>query len=730
MKLLIVESPAKARTLKKLLKNFVVEATIGHIKDLPKNKLGVEIENQFKPIYVILPGKQKIIKKLKTLAKKAEEIYLASDPDREGEAIAWHIAEEIDKKGERQIKRVLFHEITPIAVKEALKNPTSLNSNKYGSQQTRRILDRLVGYKISPLLWEKVKRGLSAGRVQSVALRLICEREKAIQNFVSEEYWEISVLLEAKNPPPFEAKLIKIKDQKCHLKTEDEAKKIIHDLKEPFIVEKITSKEKKKYPPPPFITSTMQQEAAKKLGFSAQKTMFIAQQLYEGIDLPEGRVGLITYMRTDSVRSAEIAIKEARKFIKEKWGDKAIPKNPYFYKNKREAQDAHEAIRPTSVYRTPESISNWLNSDQKALYELIWKRFIASQMAPAIYDQTIIEITCGDYLFKVTGSILKDYGFKYIYEETEDKDKSVILPLLEEGEKLKLKKILPSQHFTKPPARYTEASLIKELEEKGIGRPSTYATILTTIQERKYVVKDKGKFKPTELGFIVNELLIKNFPEIVDVSFTAKMEAELDEIEEGKKLPLETLTAFYEVFNQALKQAEIKMLDVKRKGIETEIRCEKCGAKMIIKIGKNGVFLACSRYPSCKNTKDFVRNENGEIVILTKETEEICPECGRPLIKKQGRYGVFLACSGYPECKYTTSVTLNIVCPQCGLGKLVKQISKKKKIFYRCSRYPQCQFILWNEPIAKSCPHCGASFRILKKQQLVCLKCGYKEKYS
>jgi len=730
MKLLIVESPAKARTLKKLLKNFVVEATIGHIKDLPKNKLGVEIENQFKPIYVILPGKQKIIKKLKTLAKKAEEIYLASDPDREGEAIAWHIAEEIDKKGERQIKRVLFHEITPIAVKEALKNPTSLNSNKYGSQQTRRILDRLVGYKISPLLWEKVKRGLSAGRVQSVALRLICEREKAIQNFVSEEYWEISVLLEAKNPPPFEAKLIKIKDQKCHLKTEDEAKKIIHDLKEPFIVEKITSKEKKKYPPPPFITSTMQQEAAKKLGFSAQKTMFIAQQLYEGIDLPEGRVGLITYMRTDSVRSAEIAIKEARKFIKEKWGDKAIPKNPYFYKNKREAQDAHEAIRPTSVYRTPESISNWLNSDQKALYELIWKRFIASQMAPAIYDQTIIEITCGDYLFKVTGSILKDYGFKYIYEETEDKDKSVILPLLEEGEKLKLKKILPSQHFTKPPARYTEASLIKELEEKGIGRPSTYATILTTIQERKYVVKDKGKFKPTELGFIVNELLIKNFPEIVDVSFTAKMEAELDEIEEGKKLPLETLTAFYEVFNQALKQAEIKMLDVKRKGIETEIRCEKCGAKMIIKIGKNGVFLACSRYPSCKNTKDFVRNENGEIVILTKETEEICPECGRPLIKKQGRYGVFLACSGYPECKYTASVTLNIVCPQCGLGKLVKQISKKKKIFYRCSRYPQCQFILWNEPIAKSCPHCGAAFRILKKQQLVCLKCGYKEKYS
>ncbi|MDL1970818.1 MAG: type I DNA topoisomerase [Candidatus Desulfofervidaceae bacterium] len=779
MKLLIVESPAKARTLKKLLKDFAVEATLGHVKDLPKNKLGVDIERQFKPSYVLLPGKQKILQKIRKLAASAQEIYLGSDPDREGEAIAWHVAEEINKKNKKvQIKRVLFHEITPQAVKEAIAHPTSLDPNKYASQQTRRILDRLVGYKISPLLWEKVKRGLSAGRVQSVALRLVCERERAIQNFVPEEYWEIVARLEGKAPPVFEAKLVQIKGKKCHLSNQAQAEEVVEILKkQTFVVKKITRKEKRRYPAPPFITSTLQQEAAKKLGFSAQKTMAIAQQLYEGIDLgPEGRVGLITYMRTDSVRTADVAIKEARQFIKETWPS-LLPARPCRYKNKRQAQDAHEAIRPTSVYRRPELVASYLTPDQKALYELIWKRFIASQMTPAIYDLTTVDIEATEYLFRATGSILKDPGFKQIYEETQEdteKEKAISLPLLQEKEILTLKEIIPSQHFTKPPARYTEASLIKELEEKGIGRPSTYATILSTIQERKYVEKEKGRFKPTELGFLVNDLLVTNFPDIVDVSFTARMEADLDEIEEGKKPSLETLKAFYPVFTQALEQAQKHMVDVKKRGVKTEVICDQCGAPMVIKYGKNGAFLACSRYPECKNTKEFIRNDKGEITIVTQEVpEELCPQCGSPLKVKHGRYGAFLACSAYPkcrftkpleerdiviedkecptcgaplvikrnkkggrflacsrypECKYAAPLTLGIKCPQCGEGELVEQLSKKGRVFYGCSRYPQCKFVMWERPVLSPCPQCGAEFRVIKGSNLVCIKCGYKEK--
>ncbi|CAD7769144.1 DNA topoisomerase 1 [Candidatus Methanoperedenaceae archaeon GB50] len=520
MKLLIVESPAKARTLKKLLKGFIIESTLGHIKDLPKNKLGVDIEHNFKPSYVILPRKQKTIQRLKKMAKLAEEIYLASDPDREGEAIAWHVAEEIDKNGEKPIKRVLFHEITPAAVKTALKQPFSLDTNKYLSQQTRRILDRLVGYKISPILWQKVKMGLSAGRVQSAALYLICERERAIQNFVPQEYWEIAALLEGEQCPCFEAKLAQIKGKKACLKNQAQVEAILKTLKEKsFLVKRVIHQKKHRYPFPPFITSTLQQEAAKKLGFSAQKTMVLAQQLYEGIDLgKEGRVGLITYMRTDSVRTADIAIEEARKFIKGQWGKDYLPARRYYYKNKRQAQDAHEAIRPTSVYRFPESVAPYLSPEQRALYELIWRRFVASQMAPAIYDQTTVEIEAGEYLFRTTGSILKKEGFKKIYDLKEKEE--VYIPDLEEGQLLNLKELIPSQHFTKPPARYTEASLIKELEDKGIGRPSTYATILTTIQERNYVEKEKGHFRPTELGLLVNDLLTTNFPEIINVSFT------------------------------------------------------------------------------------------------------------------------------------------------------------------------------------------------------------------
>jgi len=781
MKLLIVESPAKARTLKRLLKNFAVEATLGHVKDLPKTKLGVDVEHQFKPSYVFLPGKQKVLQKIRKLATTAQEIYLGSDPDREGEAIAWHVAEEINKKNKKnqeKIKRVLFHEITPQAVKEALANPTTLDPNKYASQQTRRILDRLVGYKISPLLWEKVKRGLSAGRVQSVALRLVCERERAIQSFIPEEYWEIAAHLEGKQPPSFKAKLVQIKGSKCQLTNQVQVEEVIKNLKtKTFIVKKITRKEKRRHPLPPFITSTLQQEAAKKLGFSAQKTMTIAQQLYEGIDLgPDGRVGLITYMRTDSVRTADVAIKEARQFIKDSWPT-LLPARACRYKNKRQAQDAHEAIRPTSVYRTPQTVALYLTPEQRALYELIWKRFIASQMTPAIYDQTTVDIEAGEYLFRVTGSVLKDPGFKHLYEETQEdieKEEAFSLPSLQEKETLILKELIPSQHFTKPPARYTEASLIKELEEKGIGRPSTYATILSTIQERKYVKKEKGRFKPTELGFLVNDLLVSNFPDIIDVSFTAKMEADLDEIEEGKKTSLDTLKTFYQVFTQALKQAQKHMMDVKTQGVKTEIICDQCGAYMVIKYGKNGAFLACSRYPKCKNTKEFVRDEKGEITIVTQEIpNETCPQCGRPLRVKYGRYGAFLACSGYPECrftkplqekdilvedkkcptcnaplvikrnkkggrflacsrypecKYTTPLTLGVKCPECEEGELVEQISKKGRIFYGCSRYPTCKFVMWDRPIMTPCPYCGAEFRVIKGNNLICVKCGYKEK--
>jgi len=728
MKLLIVESPAKARTLKKMLKGFTIESTLGHIKDLPKNKLGVDIEHNFKPSYVILPRKQKTVQRLKKMAKLAEEIYLASDPDREGEAIAWHVAEEIDKNGEKPIKRVLFHEITPAAVKAALKQPFSLDTNKYLSQQTRRILDRLVGYKISPILWQKVKMGLSAGRVQSAALYLICERERAIQNFVPQEYWEIAALLEGKQCPCFEAKLAQIKGKKACLKNQAQVEAILKTLKEKsFLVKRVIHQKKHRYPFPPFITSTLQQEAAKKLGFSAQKTMVLAQQLYEGIDLgKEGRVGLITYMRTDSVRTADIAIEEARKFIKEQWGKDYLPSKIYHYKNKRSAQDAHEAIRPTSVYRFPESVAPYLSPEQRALYELIWRRFVASQMAPAIYDQTTVEIEAGEYLFRTTGSILKKEGFKKIYDLKEKEE--VYIPDLEEGQLLNLKELIPSQHFTKPPARYTEASLIKELEDKGIGRPSTYATILSTIQERNYVEKEKGHFRPTELGLLVNDLLTTNFPEIINVSFTAQMEAELDEIEEGVKSSINTLKEFYQVFRKTLEKAQKHMADIKKHGVKTEITCEKCGAPMVIKYGKNGAFLACSRYPACENTKEFRRNEKGEIVIISKTAAQNCPECGKPLSLKHGRYGPFLACSGYPECHYTAPLSLGVKCPKCEEGEIIQRVSKKGRVFYGCSRYPDCQFAMWERPIVHTCPRCGASFMICKGNSLVCIKCKYKER--
>lgn len=692
-RLLIVESPTKARTLSKYLRGFEIEATLGHIKDLPKNTLGVDTDHNFKPIYIIIPGKEKVVKRLKKVAQKSKEIYLGPDPDREGEAIAWHVAEELN--GKKAIKRVLFHEITPKAIREAIQSPTELNENRFNSQQARRILDRLVGYKISPLLWEKVKRGLSAGRVQSVALRLVCERERAIQKFCPREYWEIIVKLGGQTPPAFEAKLIQSHGKKINIPTEEQAHKIVGALKgKPFLVSKVTFDRKKRYPPPAFTTSRLQQEAARSLKFTAQKTMLIAQQLYEGIPLgKQGHIGLITYMRTDSVRVARFAIDEARKFINAHFGRDYLPKTPHIYKNKKHVQDAHEAIRPTSVYRTPEAVAPYVNKSQYALYELIWKRFLGSQMSPAIYDQTTIDISAGKYLFQAKGSVLVWPGFKHLYKEREE---LVSLPPLKETEVLKVKEIVPEQHFTKPPARYSEATLIRELEEKGIGRPSTYAVIISTILERNYAGREKGQFKPTELGFLVTDLLVENFPDIMDVSFTAHLEDELDEIEEGKVRWVETLRKFHKVFKANLKKAQENMATIKSSGLPTEVICGRCGHPMVIKWGRHGHFLACSNYPHCNNTKEFSRDEKGNIVIIDDEINEVCPECERPLVLRRGRYGPFLACSGYPECHFTRKIEEKVErqsgdCPVCGKPLVVRK-NKRGIRFIACSNYPNCRY--------------------------------------
>lgn len=755
--LVIVESPTKARTLKRYLgRQYEVKASVGHIKDLPKNKLGVDIEHDFKPEYTIIRGKGKILKELKSAASKVEDIYLAPDPDREGEAIAWHIAEELKNRRKRQrFHRVLFHELTERAIKEAMSNPGELDKNKFESQQARRILDRLVGYEISPLLWEKVKRGLSAGRVQSVAVRLICDREKEIREFVPEEYWSVEAWLKASLPPSFKAKVYSYKGKKIEIKNKEQADKIVSDLKEAkFVVSKVEIKERKRNPLPPFITSTMQQEAARRLRFPAKKTMQIAQQLYEGVDLgDEGPTGLITYMRTDSTRSAPEAISEARDFIKENFDERFLPSKPRSYKKGTMAQDAHEAIRPTSVFRTPESVAPFLDKDQLALYTLIWKRFVASQMASAIFEQTSVDISAADYILKATGTVEKFPGFLSLYQEetkegkgnkkdTQEKDieegLGVKLPPLKKDEVLKLEKLDAKQHFTQPPPRYSEASLIKALEEKGIGRPSTYATILSTIREKDYVRLENGRFVPTELGMLVTDLLVKHFPEILDVGFTAEMERELDLVEEGKVSWTELLRRFYGPFNQRLDDARKQMKSIKALGVDTELKCPQCGAPLVIKYGRTGEFLACSSYPKCKYTSDFVRDKNGNIKIVEKESQNvgICEKCGRPMVIKRGRFGEFLACSGYPECKNTKPLTTGVPCPQPGCtGELVKRRSKRGKIFYSCSRYPECKYAVWDKPVAKTCPLCGWEILVevnSKKDGLI-LKCpvtgcNYKEK--
>lgn len=777
--LVIVESPAKAKTINKYLgSGYTVKASMGHVVDLPKKELGVDIQRGFKPTYITIPNKKEVIGELRDAAKKADAVYLAADPDREGEAICAHL-EGLLKSRQNKIHRVLFNEITRDAIRRAFERPGQINSNLVDAQQARRILDRLVGYQVSPLLWEKVKRGISAGRVQTVALRLIVEREREIRAFEKREYWTITARVEGKNPPPFDARLVKIKGEEPEIPNEETAARHVAAAEAAgFTVQSVGTREKKKYPVPPFITSKLQQEAVRKLHFSAKKTMMVAQRLYEGVDLgEEGSAGLITYMRTDSVRVADDALGAARDYILKQFGKDYAPAEPIRYKSRKGAQDAHEAIRPTEVTRTPDSVKRYLTADEFKLYKLIWQRFIASQMTPAIFDQTTIDIVAGDYLFRATGSVERFNGFRAIYEEGQDdkageedaEELKLRLPAVEEGERLRLEKIVPEQHFTEPPPRYNEATLVKALEEKGIGRPSTYATILSVIQNREYVEKIQGRFYPTELGMVTSDLLVKNFSEIFDVAYTARMEEELDEVEEGKLKWTDALEEFYKKFKKELRAAERGMADLKGEGIPTEEKCEKCGKPMVIRLGRNGPFLACTGYPECDGTRDLppelakqygggsaapevpeqqcekcgkpmavkrgrfgyflactgypeCRNTKRIVIGEGKVTaaedvllDEKCPECGSQLVVKHGRYGQFTACSNYPACKFVKRQTLGIPCPEKGCsGEIVVRRSKRGRTFYGCSRYPECKFTAWDKPVAEPCPNCGSPILLEK----------------
>ena len=729
--LVIVESPAKAKTLEKYLgRDFQVKASVGHIVDLPKSKLGVNIKQGFTPDFQVIKGKKKIVDELKQAAKGKENIYLASDPDREGEAIAWHIADQIGKDHHR-LHRVLINEITRKAVQDAIAHPHKLDRKKFDAQIARRILDRLVGYQISPILWKKVRRGLSAGRVQSVAVRLVCEREKQIRAFVSQEYWSLIALLEGNLPPSFEARLAqwqgqKIDNKKFRLENEPSVRSIMQSLEgATWAISDVEKKERRRYPTPPFVTSKLQQEAAWKLGFQPRRTMQIAQQLYEGVELgPEGSVGLITYMRTDSTRVSTEALNSVRHFIDAQYGKSYLPAKAATYRSKKGAQDAHEAIRPTSMEYAPERVRRYLRRDVFALYSLIWNRFVASQMVPALFDQTAFEIRVGEATFRATGQQLKFDGFMKVYSEAreektdgaadeEEEEREANLPALKPGDPLKLLSLDPHQHFTQPPPRFSQATLIKELDENGIGRPSTYAVILSNILDREYVSLDeKRSLAPTELGFLINDLLVDSFPDILNVEFTAGMENVLDKIEEGKEDWLKAMKRFYASFSRDLKKAESEMRDVKRQEVPTEIPCEKCGAMMVVKWGRNGEFLACPRFPECKNTKNFTRGTNGSVQVVEEaQVDEVCGACGRPMQVRWGKYGRFLGCSGYPECKnirpLEKPVELGIRCPSCKEGNLLEKKSRRGKLFYGCDRYPECHFASWDRPVAEKCPQCG-----------------------
>ncbi|MBU0629994.1 MAG: type I DNA topoisomerase [Candidatus Margulisbacteria bacterium] len=712
--LVIVESPAKARTLGKFLgKEYEVKASGGHIRDLPPKSLGVKVDHDFEPNYKIIKGKENIVKELKKDAAKAKMVYLAPDPDREGEAIAWHLNAILDVA--KKTKRIEFHEITKVAVAKAIKTPREIDEARVNAQQARRVLDRLVGYKLSPLLWKKVRKGLSAGRVQSVAVRLICEREAEIKKFQAIEYWDVIAQLATEKEEEFSARLVAkgthavggrptSPEKKDNIIPSKEAvDQIMKELENAsYIVKEVRKKEQNRHPAPPFITSSLQQEAARKLGFSPKKTMLLAQKLYEGEEVEgEGRVGLITYMRTDSVRISDEALKEVRLFVEDKFGGKYMPKDANHYKTKKSAQDAHEAIRPTSIARTPEKIKEALPPDEFRLYELIWKRFVACQMESAIFDQTSVDIAAGEYVFRSTGSVIKFDGFLKLYEESfdEEEEKEGRLPALTEKEELKKQEVRPEQHFTQPPARYTEASLVKELEHKGIGRPSTYAPILSTIQDRGYVEKEGRALKPTEIGVVTNGLLVKHFPEIMDITFTADMEDQLDDIIDNKIEWVDVLKKFYKPFAAALAEADIKMEKVKKE-IMTDELCPKCGNKLVIRQGRYGDFYACSDYPKCTYTKDVEKPE-GE--GAAPEVQENCPKCGKPMVIKHGRFGSFLACSDYPTCKTTKPLLrkIGVKCPKDD-GDVVMKKTRKGRIFYCCSNYPKCDYAAWQRPTAEN----------------------------
>lgn len=727
--LVIVESPTKAKTITKFLDGkYKVEASFGHVRDLPSSKMGVDIEHDFEPTYLVPAKAKKRVAELKKLAKDAPEVILATDEDREGEAISWHLIEALGLKQDK-IKRIAFHEITKIAIQHALENPRTLNIDLVDAQQARRVLDRLVGYELSPFLWKKVRRGLSAGRVQSVAVRLIVEREQEIRKFVAQEYWSVTAFFEKDGK--FTGRLAKVDGKsldKLEIKDEAHAKKILSDLKHnPALVTEVVKKEVRRSPAAPFITSTLQQEAARKLGFSAKQTMMYAQQLYEGVELGDGETtGLITYMRTDSINLSQLALDSAKDAITQKFGKEYLLEKPRVYASKsKNAQEAHEAIRPTDLTRDPESIKDNLDRNAYRLYDLIWKRTIATQMPEAVFDATSVDIEIkGEkktYTFRATGQVIKFDGFMKVYLEgtdDEEQEEDGILPELVKGDEPKVLRVEPKQHFTQPPPRYSDATLIKALEEYGIGRPSTYAPTLTTIQDRGYVEKIDKKFHPTEIGFIVNDILVEHFPKVVDMQFTALMEDQLDEIAEGKKQWVPVIREFYGPFHENL-VAKDKLVE---KHVEQlDEKCPTCGNGLIIKFGRFGKFVACSTYPDCKYTRPMPEEQK----LIEEHSGEICDKCGKPMVVKFGRFGSFLGCTGYPECKGIKKIlkTTGVGCPQCGKGELVEKKSKRG-VFYSCSKYPECKFILPTKPTGEKCPKCD-SLLIYAKDGMV--KCSSKE---
>ena len=799
--LVIVESPAKAKTINKYLgKDYVVKASIGHIKDLPSKGLGVDVDNNFEPTYELIPdskkrNNKKIVAELKKAAKEADAIYLAADPDREGEAICQHLAEEIvPKRPAKPTHRVMFNEITKRAVNAAFEHPRKIDENLVDAQQARRVLDRLVGYKVSPLLCRTIGGRLSAGRVQSVALRMVVEREREIEQFVKTEYWTIAANLGAKLPPAFDSRLFKIGEQTVKTSGFDQdlkkneilineqarADEIVAEAQQQsYVVGDVTTKERKRNPVPPFITSKLQQEASRKLGFAVKKTMMLAQKLYEGVELgPEGSVGLITYMRTDSTRVSDAALGEVRDYIDRQYGNEYLPEKAVHYRSKKDAQDAHEAIRPTEVVRTPDSLAKFLKPEELKLYRLIWQRFVASQMMPAVFDQTTIDINAGRFVFRATGSVQKFDGFLKIYQEgrdektEEDEEAETKLPLVEKGETLKLNSITPEQHFTEPPPRYTEATLVKALEEKGIGRPSTYAAIMSTIQEREYVEKIQSRFHPTALGKTVNDLLIDGgFDDLFNESYTARMEEELDEIEDGKIPWTKALREFYDKFEGDLKQFQRYIKDIKETSVPTEEVClkcntpgmvqkwgrfgpylkclncdatrdaeppaaadganaqadgggasaeeaepevcELCGKPMQLKRGRFGPFLGCTGYPECRNIRKI--GKSGVAAPAPVPLDEVCPVDGAQLVKRFGRFGEFISCSNYPKCKYIKQETVGVSCSRPGCkGEIVVKKSKRGKAFYGCSEYPNCNVVYWDKPVLETCPQCNAPFLLEK----------------